>query len=108
MDLNLQNRDWEKFQIDDVFQIVKVYGNPIEKYKKGKIPYISTSKFNNGFINFVKEIEGDMSKKNTISIDPISGKAFYHEYNFIGRGYSGASINLLYNNKMNRNETKSG
>ena len=43
-----------------------------------------------------------MSSKNVISVDPIKGLAFYHKYDFIGRGFSGASINLLYNENLNK------
>lgn len=84
-----------------MFNIEKVKGLPIENYKIGNIPYISTSSINNGLIDFVLLDKKSISNKNTISIDPIKGKTFYHKYNFIGRGFSGASINLLYNKKLN-------
>ena len=38
--------------------------------------------------------------KKCISIDPIGGKSFFHEYDFVGRGGAGSAINLLYNNAL--------
>lgn len=100
--MTLTNITWSKYIISDIFTIEKVKGKPAEKYGNGKVPYISTSMYNNGLVGFVNGTEEAMSKKGAISIDPINGKAFYHDYNFVGRGFSGASINLLYNNKINK------
>ena len=86
-----------------MFDIIRVNGLPIENYKIGSVPYISTSSTNNGLVSFVISDIKSISNKNTISIDPIKGKVFYHKYNFVGRGFSGASINLLYNNNINEN-----
>lgn len=97
-----ENSKWKKFVISELFSIEKVKGKPIENYQKGTIPYISTSMFNNGLIDFVEYNDDAISKKYAISIDPINGKAFYHDYQFVGRGYSGASVNLLYNKYMNK------
>ncbi len=102
--LTLQDVEWKKFKINDVFTIKKVYGKPETNYKVGEYPYISTSAINNGLVSFREAFdEKSISNANCISIDPISGKAFYHSYNFIGRGYSGASINLLYSKYLNKN-----
>ncbi len=99
---SLKDREWKDFQICKLFEIKNVYGKPIENYIDGNIPYISTSTLNNGLISFVKANERCISSKNAISIDPIKGKAFFHEYNFVGRGFSGASINLLYKKDLNK------
>ncbi len=100
--LSLNDVEWKKFKIKEIFIIKKVKGRPIENYDKGKIPYASTSSVNNAIINFINTEENIINKGKSISIDPIAGKAFYHDYDFIGRGYSGASINVLYNKKLNK------
>lgn len=99
----LSDREWKEFRIGDLFEVKKVLGKPIENYKNGRIPYISTSSQNNGLINFIDCEEKILSAKNAISIDPIKGTSFFHMYNFLGRGFSGASINNLYNEKMDKN-----
>lgn len=85
--------------------VKKVYGKVYDNYLKGNYPYVSTSSIGNGVVNFVSvdsENAKDLSEGNVISVDPIGGKCFYHSYKFVGRGFSGASINLLYNEKLNR------
>lgn len=92
---------FKEFKIGKVFKIKKVFGKPLKSYEKGIIPYVSGSQNNNGIVGFVSAPEKDISKGNCISIDPIKGFAFYQPINFVGRGFSGASINLLYNNNLN-------
>ena len=91
----MQTKEWKEFKIESLFNIEKVKGLPFENYKLGTIPYISTSSINNGLTSFVYADNKAISKSNSISVDPIKGKSFYHPYNFVGRGFSGASINLL-------------
>ncbi|NLI64486.1 MAG: restriction endonuclease [Bacteroidales bacterium] len=100
--LTLNDVEWREFRIKDLFKIKKVKGRPVENYKTGKTPYSSTSSTNNAVINFIDANEHIVNQGNSISINPIDGKAFYHEYSFVGRGYSGASINVLYNKKLNK------
>lgn len=101
--LNLDSVEWKDFKIENLFFIKKVFGKPINTYKKGLIPYISTSSENNGVIDFIiSNNDNIFSRKKAISIDPIKGKAFYHNYDFVGRGFSEASINLLYNKYLNK------
>ena len=98
----LNEKQWGEFIISDLFEIKSVRGLPADNYKKGTEPYITTSAENNGLTDFVATDGTPVSAKNAISIDPIKGKAFFHSYDFIGRGFSGASINLLYNKNLNR------
>ena len=93
--------EWKEFKIKDIFSIKSVKGKTIANYENGKIPYISTSSNNNGLNNFINTKE-NISNKNCISIDPIGGKAFFHEYDFVGRGGAGSAINLLYNEQLNK------
>ncbi len=102
MSKNLKDVEWKVFPIYKLFKIQKVYGKPINNYKMGTIPYVSTTSLNNGIIGFVIPNKEAVSNKKAISVDPIKGNAFYHPYNFVGRGFSGASINLLYNEHLNK------
>ncbi|MCF2612772.1 MULTISPECIES: restriction endonuclease subunit S [Fusobacterium] len=105
--ISLTNLIWKEFEIGDLFEIKKVYGKPENTYKDGEIPYISTSGVNNGVISFRSNIEKkEISEGNCISVDPINVKCFYHIYDFIGRGYSGASVNLLYSKFLNKYNSK--
>lgn len=97
---------WKEFKIKDLFIIEKVYGLPLEKYNQGNTPYISTSSINNGNCGFVEANNKDISLGNCITVDPIKGKCFYHPYDFVGRGFSGASINILRNSNLNEFNSK--
>lgn len=97
----LSEKEWETFEIGKLFTITKVTGRPSGEYSEGTLPYISTSATNNGLVTFVKATDEACSKSNSISVDPIKGTCFYHPYIFVGRGFSGASINLLSSEKLN-------
>lgn len=99
--LRLDDVEWGTFKIRNIFMIEKVIGKPIENYPVGNTPYVSTASTNNALVSFVDDINS-VSKGNTISVDPIKGSCFYHEYDFIGRGFSGASVNLLRSDKLNK------
>ena len=98
---SLSDVKWKEFKIDNLFDVKSVKGRPIENYSEGTTPYISTSSTKNGLIGFINVSSNIISESKSISIDPIKGKAFFHRYSFVGRGYSGASINILYNQSLN-------
>lgn len=102
MKYNLWDREWGVFMIKDIFEIKKVKWRPIENYNNWPCPYISTSSNNNWLIWFVKWEKSEISEWNCISVDPIKWISFYHKYDFIWRGFSWASINLLYNKELNQ------
>ena len=95
------NVEWKEFKVKDLFEVKPVKGKSITHYKVGKIPYITTSSVDNGLNSFI-DTEDNISIKNCISIDPIGGKSFYHDYDFVGRGGAGSAINLLYNNNIDK------
>lgn len=88
------------FPINQIFDIKKVYGQPQKTYEVGTTPYVTGAKDNNGVVGFVKADETSISKGNCISVDPITGLSCYQPVDFVGRGFSGASINLLYNDNL--------
>lgn len=104
--LDLDEIKWKLFQIDEIFDVKRVEGKSINNYDEGSTPYVTTSSENNGITNFVNSIASDISKRNAISVDPVGGTTFYHDYDFVGRGFSGSSINLLYNDNLNNHNSK--
>lgn len=91
--------EWKEFKVKDLFDVKSVKGKSISQYNDGSVPYITTSAVDNGLNNFVDAAE-DISYNKCISIDPIGGKAFFHDYDFVGRGGAGSAINLLYNDNL--------
>lgn len=97
----LKDVEWGEFKVKDLFDVKSVKGKSIGNYNKGSIPYVTTSAVNNGVADFI-DTSADASLKNCLSVDPIGGKVFYHEYEFVGRGGAGSAINLLYSDRLNR------
>lgn len=96
----LTDIEWGEFRVKDLFEVKSVKGKTITNYRSGTIPYVTTSSINNGISDFI-DTSVDISFRNCISVDPIGGKTFYHEYEFVGRGGAGSAINLLYSDKLN-------
>lgn len=97
----LKDVEWVEFRVKDLFDVKPVKGKSIGNHNKGSIPYVTTSAVNNGVGDFI-DTSADASLKNCLSVDPIGGKVFYHEYEFVGRGGAGSAINLLYSDRLNR------
>lgn len=91
----------KEFTIEQVFTVKKVYGRSQKTYGIGDTAYVTGAKNNNGVVGFVKADDKSISKGNCISVDPITGMSCYQPVDFVGRGFSGASINLLYNDNLN-------
>ncbi len=98
---NIDTSSWKSFKISELFEIKKVYGHPLSKYDTGLTPYVTGTEANNGVIGYVSAPAKDVSKGKCISVDPIKGFACWQSDDFVGRGFSGASINLLYNENLN-------
>lgn len=103
--LGLEDAKWHSFKIKDIFEIKAVKGKTLSSYPEGATPYVSTSSLNNGVSGYVDAKDG-ISNEKCISIDPIAGKAFYHNYKFVGRGGAGSAINLLYNQNLDENNSQ--
>ena len=97
---------YEKYKLNELAKIEKVKGKPLSKYEKGETPYVTGSQSNNGVIGYVTAPETDISKGNCIVVDPIKGLCMYQGADFVGRGFSGASINALYIENMEEQELK--
>lgn len=87
---------YEKYKLNELAKIEKVKGKPLSKYEEGETPYVTGSQSNNGVVGYINAPKKDISKGNCIVVDPIKGLCMYQENDFVGRGFSGASINALY------------
>src|SRR5699024_8545535 len=96
----IDTSSWKKFKISELFEIRKVYGKPLSEYPAGKTPYVTGSEGNNGVVGYVSAPPEAISEGGCIAVDPIKGFAMYQPEPFVGRGFSGASINLLYNDNL--------
>lgn len=96
----IDTSSWKKFKIKDLFDIRKVYGKPLSEYPAGSTPYVTGAQDNNGVIGYVTAPLEAISEGGCISVDPIKGFACWQPDAFVGRGFSGASINLLYNEHL--------
>lgn len=96
----IDTSSWKKFKIKDLFTIKKVYGRPMSEYQSGDTPYVTGAENDNGVVGYVAAPPEAISKGNCISVDPIKGFARWQPVPFVGRGFSGASINLLYNDNL--------
>lgn len=92
--VNLKNVNWKEFKVNEIFKINRVTGGKNDEYKKGVIPYVTTSGINNGVTDYIDSVD-DISKSKTLTINPIGSSVFYHDYNYVGRGGAGSSINTL-------------
>ena len=89
------------FQLDELGAIEKVKGRPLKEYSSGTIPFVTGSQNDNGVVGYIDAPIEAISKGNCIVIDPIKGMCMYHPDDFVGRGFSGASVNALYIDKLN-------
>lgn len=102
--MDLKSVQWKEFEIKQVFdKISSVKGKTISNYLSGKVPYVTTSATNNGLTNYISTDKEIITSGNVITIDPIKGKAFYHIYDFVGRGGAGSAINVLKSKHLNKN-----
>ena len=96
---------YERYKLNELAKIEKVKGKPLSKYEEGKTPYVTGSQSNNGVVGYINAPETDISKGNCIVVDPIKGLCMYQGADFVGRGFSGASINALYIENMDEIST---
>ena len=83
--------EFSKFRVDDIFDIkCSKYHNP-KNYKKGNIPYVARTTFNNGVIDVISTDER-LYEANCIIIGAESARAFYQKNPFI----TGNKIYRLY------------
>lgn len=97
-------REWGEFRVGELFDIKHPAARSEKKYCEGEINYVSSGAFNNGVANKLMPLPNELlDRGGCITVSPLDGSSFYQEEDFLGRGGSGASISILYNSHLNRN-----
>lgn len=95
-------RIYKEYKLNELGKIVKVKGLPFNSYPCGSIPYVTGTQYDNGVVGYVTAPPESISDENCIVIDPIRGFCMYQPDKFVGRGFSGASVNALYIDGLNK------
>ena len=100
----VDTREWREFRVGELFDIKRPAARSEKKYCEGEINYVSSGAFNNGVANKLMPLPNELlDRGGCITVSPLDGSSFYQEEDFLGRGGSGASILILYNSHLNRN-----
>lgn len=100
----VDTREWGEFRVGELFDIKHPAARSEKKYCDGEINYVSSGAFNNGVANKLMPLPNELlDRGGCITVSPLDGSSFYQEEDFLGRGGSGASISILYNSHLNRN-----
>ena len=100
----VDTREWGEFRVGELFDIKRPAARSEKKYCEGEINYVSSGAFNNGVANKLMPLPNELlDRGGCITVSPLDGSSFYQEEDFLGRGGSGASILILYNSHLNRN-----
>jgi len=96
----MNKKDWKYFKMNDLFVFKKGNRLTADKMQSGDIPFISSTKFNNGVRQYIAN--GIIHKPNciTVNYNGSVGEAFYQEVEFIASD----DVNILYpkNWKINK------
>lgn len=100
----VDTREWGEFRVGELFDIKHPAARSEKKYCEGEINYVSSGAFNNGVANKLMPLPNELlDRGGCITVSPLDGSSFYQEEDFLGRGGSGASISILYNSHLSRN-----
>lgn len=100
----VDTREWREFRVGELFDIKRPAARSKKKYCEGEINYVSSGAFNNGVANKLMPLPNELlDRGGCITVSPLDGSSFYQEEDSLGRGGSGASILILYNSHLNRN-----
>lgn len=100
----VDTREWGELRVGELFDIKHPAARSEKKYCEGEINYVSSGAFNNGVANKLMPLPNELlDRGGCITVSPLDGSSFYQEEDFLGRGGSGASISILYNSHLNRN-----
>lgn len=100
----VDTKEWGEFRVGELFDIKHPAARSEKKYCEGEINYVSSGAFNNGVSNKLMPFPNELlDRGGCITVSPLDGSSFYQEEDFLGRGGSGASISILYNSHLNRN-----
>ncbi|WP_459209093.1 restriction endonuclease subunit S [Aquimarina rhabdastrellae] len=100
MNLDLKNKKWKEFVIEDIFKVDKGVYLHSQKMIKGNIPFVSAKSIENGFSGFIgnpKIFDG-----NAITIEKIKLTAFYQPHKF----YCSHDVTVIENSLLNEYNAK--
>lgn len=101
MELDLKDKDWKEFNMQDIFPKIK-RGKRLKKadHQKGKVPYISSTASNNGVDNYIGNTKGVRIFSNCLSLANSGsvGSCFYQPFTFIASDH----VTKLENPKFNK------
>jgi len=80
MNLDLNNKEWKEFVIDDIFNVDKGIYLHSKKMLKGNIPFVSAKSTENGFSGFIGNPK--LFNGNSITVEKIKLTAFYQPNDF--------------------------
>lgn len=93
---------WKKFIVGKLFEIKLPSARSEKNYNEGDVNYVSSGAFNNGVANrLCPKPDETLDMGHCITVSPLDGSSFWQEDDFMGRGGSGASISMLYNDNLN-------
>ena len=100
----IDKTSWKIFDFKNVFTFERGKRYKKEDHSEGEIPYISSTKFNNGIDSYVNPPEYMKIYKNVITLNNSGsiGFCFYHQYKFVCSDHC-TIIDILeeYNQKLN-------
>jgi len=78
----MDTTNWQSFRLKDIFEIYTSSDKNYLESEDGNVPYISSTRFNNGVSSYVQA--ETTQNKNTITVarNGSVGSAFYHSYNY--------------------------
>ncbi|HDZ5100897.1 TPA: restriction endonuclease subunit S [Campylobacter jejuni] len=91
---------WKEFDFADIFKEIKRGKRLIKDNQiQGKIPYVSSSAFDNGIDNFINNNENVRKFNNCISLANSGsvGNAFFHSYEFVASDHITQLIQPKFN-----------
>ena len=96
----MNKQDWKYFKMNDLFIFVKGNRLTADKMQSGDIPFISSTKFNNGVRQYIAN--GIIHKPNciTVNYNGSVGEAFYQDIEFIASD----DVNILYSKNWELNK----
>ena len=79
---NMNTTNWQNFKLKDIFEIYTSSDKNYLESEDGNIPYVSSTRFNNGVSSFVQSDITPNENTITVARNGSVGSAFYHSYNY--------------------------
>lgn len=100
MEMDLKNREWKGFVINEIFDVDKGVYLHSKNILKGNNPYITAKSNNNGITSFIGNTT--LFKGNSITIEKVKLSAFYQPSDF----YCSHDVTVITNKFLNQHNAK--